>query len=52
MATALLHFVLAFVCVVIASSRLKQKMFESTAAELKRDREWLKELDKRSHYTT
>jgi uncharacterized membrane protein YqjE len=50
-AAALLHFVLAFVCVVIAASRVKQKMFESTTAELKRDREWLKELDKRSRYT-
>jgi uncharacterized membrane protein YqjE len=52
MATALLHFVLAFCCVLIAASRVKQKMFESTGAELKRDREWLKELDKRSRYTT
>ena len=52
MGTAGLHFVLAFVCVVIAASRMKEKMFESTAAELKRDREWLKELDKRSRYTS
>ncbi|MFL6583809.1 MAG: phage holin family protein [Chthoniobacterales bacterium] len=52
LATAVLHFVLAFVCVMIAVSRMKEKMFESTAAELKRDREWLKELDKRSRYTS
>ena len=51
MATAGLHFVLAFICVLIARSQLKEKMFESTAAELKRDREWLKELDKRSRFT-
>lgn len=52
MATALLHFVLAFVCLLVARGQLKEKMFESTAAELKRDREWLKELDKRSRYTS
>ena len=52
LAAAVLHFVLAFVCLVIAATRLKSKMFESTAAELKRDREWLKELDKRSRYTS
>lgn len=47
---AVLHFVLALICGGIAISRVKVKMFESTAAELKRDREWLKELDKRSRY--
>lgn len=52
MATAVLHFVLACVCLLIARSRLSHKMFESTAAELKRDREWLKQLDKRSSYTS
>jgi uncharacterized membrane protein YqjE len=52
MATAGVHFVLALVCALIARSRLKQKMFESTTAELKRDREWLKQLDKTSRYTS
>ena len=52
MATAFLHFVLAIACVVVARHELKEKLFESTAAELRRDREWLKELDKRSRYTT
>jgi uncharacterized membrane protein YqjE len=51
MATAALHFVLALACLLIARSRMTQKMFESTAAELKRDREWLKQLDKQSRYT-
>jgi len=46
-----LHFVLAFVCVMIARSRMNKSMFEMTAAELKKDREWLKNLDKQSHST-
>jgi uncharacterized membrane protein YqjE len=46
-----LHFVLAFVCVMIARSRMHKSMFEMTGAELKKDREWLKNLDKKSHST-
>jgi uncharacterized membrane protein YqjE len=46
-----LHFVLAFVCVMIARSRMNKSMFEMTGAELKKDREWLKNLDKKSHST-
>ncbi|MDQ6808809.1 MAG: phage holin family protein [Verrucomicrobiota bacterium] len=46
LAVALMHFVLAAVCGVIARARLTKPMFESTAAELKKDREWLKNLDK------
>jgi uncharacterized membrane protein YqjE len=46
-----LHFILALVCVLIARSRMKKAMFEATAAELKKDREWLKNLDKKSHST-
>jgi uncharacterized membrane protein YqjE len=46
-----LHFVLAFVCVMIARSRMSKPMFEMTGAELKKDREWLKKLDKQSHST-
>ena len=48
LAAAGLHFILALVCFLIARSRMKQPMFESTAAELKKDREWLKTLDKKS----
>jgi len=48
---ALLHFVLAFVCVMIARSRMHKSMFEMTGAELKKDREWLKNLDKESRST-
>jgi uncharacterized membrane protein YqjE len=48
LAAAGLHFVLATVCVLIALNRMKQKMFGATKAELKKDREWLKNLDKKS----
>jgi uncharacterized membrane protein YqjE len=46
-----LHFLLALVCVLIARSRMKKSMFEMTSTELKKDREWLKNLDKKSHST-
>jgi uncharacterized membrane protein YqjE len=46
-----LHFILALICLLIARSRIKKSMFEATAAELKKDREWLKNLDKKSHST-
>jgi len=45
---AALHFILAAVCLLIARSRMKKSMFDSTVAELKKDREWLKNLDKKS----
>jgi hypothetical protein len=37
------------VCLLIARSRMKKSMFEATAAELKKDCEWLKDLDPKSH---
>ena len=49
--TAALHFVLAFVCVMIARSRMHKSMFEMTGTELKKDREWLKNLNKESRST-
>ena len=48
---ALLHFVLAFISVMIARSRMHKSMFEMTGAELKKDREWLKNLDKQNPST-
>ena len=48
---AALHFLLAFACVMIARSRMHKSMFEMTGTELKKDREWLKNLDKKSHST-
>lgn len=46
-----LHFLLAFVCVMIARSRMQKSMFEMTGVELKKDREWLKNLDKKNRST-
>ncbi|HEX7517258.1 MAG TPA: phage holin family protein [Chthoniobacterales bacterium] len=51
LAAAGLHFILALVCLLIARSRMKKSMFEATASELKKDREWLKNLDKKSRST-
>ena len=48
LAAAGLHFILALVCLLVAYNRMKQSMFAATAAELKKDREWLKNLDKKS----
>jgi len=48
---ALLHFILAFVCVVIAKGRMHKSIFEMTSSELKKDREWLKNQDRKSHST-
>ena len=48
LAAAGLHFILALVCLLIARGRMKKAMFEATAAELKKDREWLKNLDKKN----
>jgi uncharacterized membrane protein YqjE len=51
LAAAGLHFVLALACLLLARNRMKKSMFEATAAELKKDREWLKNLDKKNHST-
>ena len=51
LAAAGLHFLLAFICVLIARSRMKKPMFEMTSTELKKDREWLKNQDKKSRST-
>ena len=48
---AALHFVLAFGCVMIARSRMNKSMFEMTGVELKKDREWLKNLNKENRST-
>jgi uncharacterized membrane protein YqjE len=48
LAAAGLHFILALVSLLVARSRMKKSMFGATAAELKKDREWLKTLDKKN----
>ena len=42
---ALLHFVGALLCLVVARAQAKHPMFRDTAAVLKEDTEWLKNLD-------
>jgi uncharacterized membrane protein YqjE len=42
---ALLHFVAAFFCLMIARGRLKHPILRDTASVLKEDTEWLKNLD-------
>ena len=51
LAAAGLHFILALICLLVARNRIKPSMFAATAAELKKDREWLKNLDKKNPST-
>ena len=46
LAAAALHFVLAIACAFIAKSQITKPMFAASVAELKRDREWLKSVNK------
>jgi uncharacterized membrane protein YqjE len=45
---AALHFALALVCLLIVRGRMTKPVFRESLAELKKDREWLKNLDKKS----
>lgn len=40
-----LHFVVALILAVVAGTGIKKPLFRETAAELKKDREWLKNLE-------
>jgi uncharacterized membrane protein YqjE len=42
---ALLHFIIALLCLLIARSRITKPLFRTTLDELKKDREWLKNLN-------
>ena len=42
---ALLHFIIAMVLLLVARSRITKPMFPATVDELKKDREWLKNLN-------
>src|SRR5205809_6728399 len=44
LATAALHFVIALMLLLIARSRITKPFFRATLAELRKDREWLKNL--------
>jgi uncharacterized membrane protein YqjE len=48
LAAAGLHFVLAIGCGLFAKAQLTKPMFQFSVAELKRDREWLKTLNKQN----
>jgi uncharacterized membrane protein YqjE len=48
---AVLHFLIALVLLLIARSRITKPFFRASLAELKKDREWLKNLDATSQST-
>jgi uncharacterized membrane protein YqjE len=39
------HFLIALVLLLVARSRMRKPLFRATASELKKDREWLKNLE-------
>ena len=45
LAAAGLHFVIALILLVVAASGIKRPVFRGTLEELKKDREWLKDLE-------
>ena len=51
LAAAVVHFIVALVLLLIARSRITKPFFRATLAELKKDREWLRNLDATSQST-
>jgi len=45
LAAAVVHFIVALVLLLVARSRITKPLFRVTLTELKKDREWLKNLD-------
>jgi len=45
LAAAGLHFVIALIFLLVAGTGIKRPVFRATVAELKKDREWLKNLE-------
>ena len=45
LAAAILHFLVAFALALVARSRIKKPVYRATRIELRKDREWLKNLD-------
>ena len=45
LAAAIVHFIVALVLLLVARSRVTKPLFRATLTELKKDREWLKNLD-------
>jgi uncharacterized membrane protein YqjE len=52
LAAAAVHFIIAAVLVLIARTRITKPIFRATLAELRKDREWLKNLDATNQSTT
>ncbi len=52
LAAAGLHFVIALILLLVARSRMTKPLFRATASELKKDREWLKNLDETNQSTS
>jgi uncharacterized membrane protein YqjE len=52
LAAAVVHFIIALVLLLVARSRITKPLFRATLTELKKDREWLKNLDATNHSTS
>ena len=52
LAAAAVHFIVALALLVVARSRMTKPLFRNTRAELKKDREWLENLDATNQSTT
>jgi uncharacterized membrane protein YqjE len=52
LAAAGVHFLIALVLLLVARSRITKPVFRATLAELKKDREWLKNLDRTNRLTS
>jgi len=52
LAAAAVHFIFALVLLLVARSRITKPLFSTTLAELKKDREWLKNLDATNQSTS
>src|SRR6266403_1697783 len=52
LAAAAVHFIIALILLLVARSRITKPLFRTTLAELKKDREWLKNLDATNQSTS
>jgi uncharacterized membrane protein YqjE len=52
LAAAAVHFIIALVLLMVARSRITKPLFRTTLAELRKDREWLKNLDATNQSTS
>jgi uncharacterized membrane protein YqjE len=52
LATAVVHFIIAMILLLVARSRITKPLFRATLSELKKDREWLKNLDATNQSTS